>query len=244
MPPDFPFYNGRPVAFSGRQWLLLIAALVAGFLALTATQQRFPTGLASFVPGLLFLGIPLATLVFVTPQHWTALFRRPGRRDFGWMVGFGLLNIAIAFSVGAAVQLFVPPTPNPAIALLAGMTVGERVVFLLRTLPQLLGEEVFSTLPFLAVLHLLHARAGVSRRTAIIGAWMLSALWFGAAHLPTYGWNFVQCMLVISTARLVLTLSYMVTRNLWVSTGAHILHDWLLFGMAMASQAVQGGAGT
>lgn len=47
-----------------------------------------------------------------------------------------------------------------------------------------------------------------------------------AAHLPTYNWNFVQCFLVIGSARLVLTLAFIKTKNIWVSMGAHVLTDW------------------
>jgi membrane protease YdiL (CAAX protease family) len=39
----------------------------------------------------------------------------------------------------------------------------------------------------------------------------------------------VQCFLVIGTARLVLLTGYIVTKNIWVSTGAHIINDWLTF---------------
>jgi len=35
---------------------------------------------------------------------------------------------------------------------------------------------------------------------------------------------------VIGTARLVLTLPWILTKNIWVSTGAHIINDWLLLG--------------
>jgi len=51
---------------------------------------------------------------------------------------------------------------------------------------------------------------------------------FGALHLPTYDWNFAQCFIIIGTARLVLSLAYIKTKNLWVSAGAHILNDWFL----------------
>jgi membrane protease YdiL (CAAX protease family) len=38
----------------------------------------------------------------------------------------------------------------------------------------------------------------------------------------------VQCVVVIGSARLVLTLAYVWTKNIWVSTGAHIINDWSL----------------
>ena len=38
----------------------------------------------------------------------------------------------------------------------------------------------------------------------------------------------MQCLVVIGSARLVLTWAYVWTKNIWVSTGAHILNDWAL----------------
>ena len=70
---------------------------------------------------------------------------------------------------------------------------------------------------------------GLSRRGAILLAWVASALAFATAHLPTYDWNVVQCLVGIGAARLVLTLPYIMTKSLWVSAGAHIIYDWTLF---------------
>ena len=53
----------------------------------------------------------------------------------------------------------------------------------------------------------------------MIIASVVSALWFGAAHLPTYDWNFAHCFLVIGIARLVLNPAYYRTKNILVSTG-------------------------
>jgi membrane protease YdiL (CAAX protease family) len=88
-------------------------------------------------------------------------------------------------------------------------------------------------LPFLLVLTLLTQHFGVGRRGAVVGAWLVSSLLFGLSHLPTYNWNWVQCIVVIGTARIVLTMAWLRTKNIWVSTGAHIINDWLLFTLAL-----------
>ena len=95
-----------------------------------------------------------------------------------------------------------------------------------------MGEEVFTILPFLAVMAFLHSR-GTSRRTSILVAWLVTAVWFGAAHLPTYDWNLGQAIIVIGAARLVLTLAFIRTKNLWVSFGAHVLNDWVTFTLVL-----------
>ncbi|AHK35184.1 CPBP family intramembrane glutamic endopeptidase [Rhodococcus opacus] len=113
----------------------------------------------------------------------------------------------------------------------------DTVAFYVGTGIQLVGEEVFTMIPFLAVMYFLFAKAKLSRKTAIVVAWLLSAVWFGAAHLQTYDWNFAQAFIVIGGARLVLTLAYIRTKNLWVSTGAHIINDWTLFTQAIVLNA-------
>lgn len=105
----------------------------------------------------------------------------------------------------------------------------DLVWFLARTFVQLIGEEVVSILPLLAVLWLCVTRFGLNRRLGVIIAIAVSTLWFSAMHLPTYDWNIVQCLGIIGTARVVMTLAYLVTRNLWVSTIAPITNDWALF---------------
>jgi hypothetical protein len=100
-----------------------------------------------------------------------------------------------------------------------------RVAYFAKTIPQLFGEEVVTLLPFLALLYLLTSRFGVGRKGAIVGAWLVSSLLFGLIHLPTYDWNLVQCIVVTGTARPVLTLPWILTKNIWVSTGAHIIND-------------------
>ncbi len=91
-------------------------------------------------------------------------------------------------------------------------------------------------------MYLLHTKAGMSRNTAMLVAWFATALWFGAAHLPTYGWNFAQAFLIIGSARLVLTLAYIRTKNILVSTGAHIINDWTIFTFSLVAAAAASAA--
>jgi membrane protease YdiL (CAAX protease family) len=68
----------------------------------------------------------------------------------------------------------------------------------------------------------------MNRSRALLISWLATAVIFGLLHLPTYNWDFVQCVVIIGTARLVLSLAYIKTKNLWVSSGAHILNDTFL----------------
>jgi len=239
---DFPFYNGMPVSLSARQWLFVMAAVAAGFLVLVAPIP-WPSGpLGAMIPAVLFPLIPLAALAHGAPGHWKVIFGKVGGRELRLMLGFALLNIVVSMSVGAIVRAVADVTPNAATAQLGGMDTAGRIAFFAKTLPQLFGEEVVTILPFLAVLTLLSSRFGVGRKGAVVGAWLISSLLFGLIHLPTYDWNLIQCIVVIGTARMVLTLAWILTKNIWVSTGAHIANDWLLFSMSLLGAGLVGKA--
>lgn len=235
---DFPYYRGQPVALTAWQWLLVMAAVGVGFLAV-ALPIAWPGGMVgSFVPAILLFAIPFGALAFVAGGSWRALFGRVSGREIKWMVLFALLNIVVTMCIGTVMTTFVAVETNAALGSIFGLDTADRVLFLVKVALQLLGEEVTSILPFLALLTLFTQGFGVSRRVAIVGAWLLSALLFGLAHLPTYGWNLVQCILIIGSARLVLTLPWIMTKNLWVSTGAHVLNDWLLMSMGLLGAMV------
>jgi uncharacterized protein len=237
---EFPFFNGVPVPLSGWQWTLLMAAVAAAFAALVLPVAWPGGAFAVLIPALLFPVIPLAALALITPGHWTAIFGRVGWRELRLMLGFALLNIVVSMSVGAIVRVLADVTPNAAAAQLGAMDTAGRILFFVKTLPQLFGEELVTLLPFLALMALLTNRFGVGRKGAIVGAWLISALAFGLIHLPTYDWNWVQCIVIIGTARLVLTLPWILTKNIWVSTGAHIINDWLLFSMGLLGAGLVG----
>ncbi|MFC3183259.1 CPBP family glutamic-type intramembrane protease [Cypionkella sinensis] len=191
----------------------------------------FPLNL---IPALLFLIIPLLTLIGIVGPHWTALFRPVGLWQIGQMVLFGLLTLAGSMAVALALSQVVTFSDNPVSHAVGEMTAVQLAERLLPTIPQLIGEELFGILPFLAVLWLCVTIMGFSRRAGIGIALIISALIFGAAHLPTYDWHWGQALIGIGSARIFLTLSYLVTRNLWVSAGAHILNDWSGFLFAFA----------
>lgn len=225
--PDFPFYAGWPVRLDGRRWLILMASVLLGFAALVLLPFRgFPGDL---IPAVLFVMIPLLALRWVVGRHWTALFRPVGPLQIGQMVGFAALTLAGSVAMGLILLQVFSFSANPVADSISGMTALELVARLIPTIPQLIGEEVLSILPFLALLWLCVTHLGLSRRLGIWGALIVSALLFGAAHLPTYDWHWGQALLGIGTARVLLTLAYVATRNLWVSAGAHILNDWTGF---------------
>lgn len=235
---DFPFYDGRPVALSPLQWAALMVSLVIAFIALALPMDGPGGAWTEFVPAVLFCGIPLLALRQLAGRHWQSLFRRIGWRELGWTVGIAVLNLLVTTGVALVVQKLVGASANPAGDLLVAMDDGNRLLFFARMVPQLLGEELITILPFLAVMAGLTRGLGASRRSAWVSAWLISSLMFGLLHLPTYDWNWIQCIAVIGSARLVLSLAWIVSKNLWVSTGAHVLNDWALFGLGLAANGL------
>lgn len=232
---EFPFFNNQPARISGLQWLLLMAAAAAGLLVVTLPIAWPWPPAGRLIPSVLLALIPLACLRWAAPGHWQSLFARVSARDVRWMFFFALLNIVVTVAVGLMLTSVMPQATNPGATMLQASGPWERVIIFANMAPQLLGEELITILPFLALMALFTQRLGARRKTAVVAAWLLSAALFGLMHLPTYGWNVVQCLAIIGTARLVLTLPWIMTKNLWVSTGAHIINDWTLFGMGLLS---------
>ncbi len=237
---DFPFYNGTPVSISGLQWMFIMAAVAAAFFVLVLPIP-WPGGpLGALIPAVLFPLIPLTVLAYVAPHHWKVIFGKVGWREVRLMLGFALLNIVVTMCVGTIVSALTDVTPNAAMAQLGAMDMAERMAFFGKTIPQLFGEEVLTLLTFLALLQVLSTWLGAGRKGAIIGAWLISSVLFGLIHLPTYDWNLIQCIVVIGSARMVLTLPWILTKNIWVSTGAHIINDWLLLGVTLLGASFLG----
>jgi len=175
------------------------------------------------------VALPLAALAFIAPGNWGALFRRVRGRDLALMVGFVLLNLVVSGVVSLVVGVVFGANANAAAAQLTQETGSGVALFFFGTVFQLFGEELVTILPFLALVHLFYARAGFPRGRSVVIAWLLSALLFGLLHLPAYDWNLVQSVVVIGSARLVLSLAYIKTKNIWVSYGAHLINDWTIF---------------
>lgn len=231
---DFPFYNGAPIRLTTAQWLGIIAALAAAYAALLFGQQVLPARYGAYLGIAVFVGLPLVALRLAAGSAWAAPFHRPTARDVGVALACVPLTILVSAAVALVLLQFGETAPNPAAGMLRNLEGLRRIAFIAGAAPQILGEELITILPFLALLTLLHTRGRLSRRTALVLAWVGSSLIFGALHLSTYQWRLGQALLVIGGARMMLTLPYLLTKNLWTSTLAHLVHDWSLFAVIFA----------
>lgn len=224
---DFPFYNGQPVDISPLGWLALVVSVALSLALLIALP--FPDFPLNFIPVLAFTSIPLVTLAAVSGGYHSALFGRFGLKELALAIGFGLLTMVISVLTALLLIQFIQMSANPTAATLENASGADIAIFLVRTGIQLIGEELLTILPLLAILWFCVRRLKLSRRVGLVFAVMLSTAFFAAAHLPTYNWNVIQCFGGIGMARLVLTAAFLVTRNLWVSAGAHMINDWTEF---------------
>ncbi|MDB6179497.1 hypothetical protein PAF17_18625 [Paracoccus sp. Z330] len=84
---DLPYYRGYPVGLSLTGCLIILASVAVAFAVLMATQPKFHTGLAGFIPPLLFVSIPLVALAAVAALRAPlALFRPIRARDIGVII--------------------------------------------------------------------------------------------------------------------------------------------------------------
>jgi membrane protease YdiL (CAAX protease family) len=238
---DYPFYKGWPVEISALKWLLPLAGVALAVGILLGQLSIFSQGYLRLAPSLLLTLLPIIGLALVAGRHWTALFRKVRLKDIGWMFAFALLNYAIAVPLGFITMEFIETEPNAGVAGLTASGNADRVLFFVNSVSQLIGEELITIVPFLAILYCLTQRLALSTRAAVIVAWFATAVGFAAIHLPTYNWNILQCLILIGGARLVLTLAYIKTKNLWVSAGAHIINDWTTFTLALVGARVGAG---
>lgn len=223
-PRDFPLYR----QLTATHWLIVLAFCAAGFASLLV-----PIGGANlagkWLRALLFVALPLIGLRLVAGPTWTRFIAPPRFRDL--LIGLAMVPVVMVFSFGTAflVRAVSETAANPIGGQMAALATPDLLVFLASTIPQLLGEEIVTLLPFLAILGIAHTRLGLSRRAALALAWVISAILFGALHLPTYDWHPLQAIGIIGIARVALTLTYVLTKNLWAATITHVANDWALF---------------
>lgn len=230
---DFPFYDGEPLRISLPGWLIVLATAAAGFAGLMIAPTLAPGRLGGWIGIALFVALPLLGLRAAAGKQWAAFFHRPTARDIWIGLAIAPCTLLVSGIVALGMMRLELTAANPVAAIMLQLHGADLALFIAATAPQLLGEELITVIPFLALLTFLTARCGLSRRVAIIGAWIGSALLFGTLHLSTYQWHLGQVLLIIGTARLVLTIPYLITKNIWSSTIAHITNDWLIFAVVL-----------
>lgn len=235
---DFPFYNFLPAEISTWKWIVIILSCILGFSVLLFVG--FENQLLDLIPRALFAGIPLITFITLVKPNWRAIFKPLKWADVPTIIVFWLLTLGLSAGAAFLVSGGDPAghfTANEATNSVLDGGIWNVIGFYVGTFIQLFGEELVTILPFLAILYWLHAKFNVPRKWAIFLALIVTAISFGAMHLPTYGWNVIQAIVLIGIARIVLTLAFIRTKNILVSFGAHVLNDWVTFTLALVAAA-------
>ncbi len=239
--PDYPYYNDIPASIGWTDWIIVLLALGLGFAALTIIPHIpwLSMTLDGLLRSVLFGTIPLSAFAWRVGPAWKAIFHGWRRNYLWWGLVFGVINLLFTYVIGTLAMGHMHLADNSVgVGLSDGDIPGGPAMFYLRTGIQLVGEEVFTILPFLFLMWLGVRILGLPRAAAILLAWIGSALSFGAMHLPAYHWNIGQAFLLIGLVRLVLTLAYMTTKSIWSSIIAHVLNDWAMFTLLIAATAL------
>lgn len=223
---DFPFYSElSSPSLNLKSSLIFLVSVAVGF-ALFLIMFGGPN-----VQPFMNVIFPLAAVIFVARSQWTLLFRKLLAKDILLILGTYVANLIVTGIVGFLIMNLFSTSANPATDSFNG-NFADAIPFFLRTIPMLFGEELITILPFLVVLSFGVKQLKMNRKSAIILACIVSAILFGAYHLPTYNWNIVQAILGIGIARIVLLYPYLKTKNIWTSFIVHVMNDWSMFALA------------
>ena len=222
---DFPFYNDDKTAFTVVQSLFLLIVSIASIFIFESVGDIIPRVIRPFVN----IIIPLGAFILVTKSNWTKLFRKLQWKDILVVISVLIVNLIVSIVFGALLTKFAGADSNPVAHTLQTSSMKDNVMFLIKVIPMLFGEELITIIPFLVILQFATRKLKLSRKNAVLVAWIVSAIIFGALHLKTYNWNIIQAVLGIGIARIILTFAYIKTKNIWVSAIVHILNDWILF---------------
>lgn len=105
----------------------------------------------------------------------------------------------------------------------------DSFLMLFKTIFMIAGEEILVILPLIIFVSLLIHKTKISQSKAIIIATIITAIIFGAIHLPTYQWNIFQCFLVVALTRIPFTIVSLKSDSIIAGIIGHIAFDWIIF---------------
>ncbi|MFV0558862.1 MAG: CPBP family intramembrane glutamic endopeptidase [Enterococcus sp.] len=162
--------------------------------------------------------------------HPFALFKKMKFKDIGLILG----GVVSAFAIGycyifLSYLLNLSGNANP-------VTHAPGLSTFLLFIPGLLGEELLVLVPVSLVIHHLAQKGPVSKK-AIIFIALISSFAFGALHLPTYQWNWIQCLVAIGLIRVPFTYIYLKTKNILPAFLTHYVYDSIIIIIAILINA-------
>lgn len=223
-------FNVPAPNISATRWLVILLLQIAATAVLFLVGNRL---ISVFV----FTFVPLAALLALGRDMLKGSVRLPRFSHVLLGVGLGLAALLVSAGVAILVQNVGGTTANPITDILASGSLAQNLVTLFLSLIQLFGEELLTFVVFMLVLQICSRFMKAGTAPTVV-AWVVSSIVFALVHLPTYGYNVLQVLLVIGTARMVLSLGFLLTNNLIVSYISHIIDDNIIFVFTMIAAAM------
>lgn len=196
------------------QWMAIPIFVAVGYLGLVLNWF-----------GVSFLWLPvmesIGLFVVYGWKNFKRFFKFPKTTDFGYI--FKMIFLAFGLAILAVI-----------IGRILGLNFNANPIFnydkkailinLLFIWISLLGEELIVAMVALPIY-------GVAvKRTSTKNAWwialIISSVFFGALHIPTYGWNFYHAIVVIGLTRIPFSMAWKRTDSLMGGILAHIIYDY------------------
>lgn len=212
---DIPFYNEKP-KLSKPEWLLLIIAEL-----LFLTPIIFPIKMTSEVFSFYLCLVVLIPILYVSKGNLSLFFRKIKRENIKLIIICTILPFVYSMTMIFVLEwLKVPgyeiePTPI-------------NLINIITMIVQLMGEELFKIILLILIMSLIY-HFSKNRKLSIIISAIVTMITFGAVH-SSYG-PLIQILLVQGLGSIFDLYAYLKTKNVLVSYTAHLLFDFIPFGM-------------
>ena len=214
---DFPFYNAIP-KLSTLDWIILLLGSLL-FVAILL----LPFSLDSNAFAVLSCLACLIPVLYVSKGNLKLFFRILSLEDIKLIVLCFIFYFIYAIVMATLLDyLGLSTAANPVF----GMNMD--VMFFVSSAIQLVGEELFKIILLIISMFVVY-RFTNRRKLAVVSGVVVSLLLFALIHLPTYNYNFFQCIFVIGIGGIFNLFAYLKTKNVVASYLVHILIDFVPF---------------
>lgn len=180
--------------------------------------------------GIIYLLLNIAGLEWASKDNWKLLFRKVTWKNVWMAIGYSIAAVVLSI-IFAEILVKIFGTLGHANPIATNThTLLEYVINQFESIFQLMGEEILAIVPFLALISL-GKYLKWNQTLVTVLAIILSSILFGMAHTWAYG-GVLAGIEATFVGRIILTLTFVKTKNIWVSYFAHYLYDFIVFTVA------------
>lgn len=211
---DIPFYNDVP-KLSTFEWIILLisALLTIGYITVLPVP-------ADYIPMACFLTSVIPAL-YICKGNYSLFFKRIKLKDIGLIILclFGIIIYTIV--VGIVLSELVGQMAEH-----VDSTVAPTVISVVATIFQIMGEEFFKIFLLLIGMRIVYRFTSNRKITLVIGL-IFAMVVFGLAHYYAYNGMILQIIFIQGFGSIFEYISYLKTKNVWVSYLIHLARDML-----------------